>query len=87
MDTGSKDNVITIENMMADPTEFQHHHYDMPSELTRGQLTRNVPRSDATRDNYVSMQTASSSVNGSVSQLSKIYDSASELGTVRCNLL
>lgn len=79
----SKD-VITIENVIADPSEPPHH-YDLPSELNKDRPAihrmqwTDVP---SIQDSYLHMQSSVSSVNGSVSQMSRVYDSATELGTV-----
>ena len=76
--------VITIENITADQSEPPHH-YDLPSELYhshagihRMQWT-NVP---STQGSYIPTQSSASSMNGSVSQISRVYDSATELGNV-----
>ena len=76
--------VITIENVIADPSESPHH-YDLPSELNHGRAGihrmqwTDVP---STQGSYIPMQSSASSVSGSVSQISRVYDSATELGTV-----
>ena len=76
--------IITIENTLADPLESPNHHYDLPSELITADKIHHMPWSDVPRQmNYINMQTAASSVSGgSMSQISKTYDSPSELGTV-----
>lgn len=76
--------IITIENTLADPLESPNHHYDLPSELITADNIHRMPWTDAPRQkNYVNMHTAASSVSGgSISQISKTYDSAPELGTV-----
>ena len=84
IDSSPERDIITIENTLAEPSESPMHHYDLPSELISADNIHRMPWTDVARQkNYINMQTAASSVSGgSISQLSKTYDSASELGTV-----
>ena len=84
IDPSPDKDIITIENTLADPSESLMHHYDLPSELISADNIHRMPWTDMPRQkNYVNMHTAASSVSGSISQISKTYDSAPELGTVR----
>ena len=80
-DNHARQDIITFDNPMADPADFAHH-YDLPSELNHGRTTHLGVLSNGRKESYVSMQTMASSISGSVSQMSKTYDSAPELGTV-----
>ena len=82
VDPNSNNDIITIENTLAEPAESPMHHYDLPSQLISSTNIHRLPWMDVPRESYVSMQTVTSSVSGSVSQISKTYDSAPELGTV-----
>ena len=84
MDHNSNENVITIENEMADPLEPSFHHYDMPSELNKERLGfhNGHALAQAPSQSFISMQTTMSSVSGTGSGYSKTYDSAPELGNV-----
>ena len=76
--------VITIENAAADQADAPHH-YDLPSELLHDRPgIHRMPWTEVNsiQGSYLPMQSPSSSVSGSVSQISRVYDSAPELGTV-----
>lgn len=81
---GSRKNVITLENPMADPADFTSHHYDLPTELIHDHRSANRMNfvNNMSRDSFTTMNTVTSSMSDSVSQMSKTYDSAPELGTV-----
>ena len=88
-DSSPDRDIITIENTLAEqPVESSPaHHYDLPSELISADNIHRMPWTESPRQkNYINMHTAPSSMSvGSMSQLqiSKTYDSPSELGTVR----
>lgn len=83
-DPSPDEDIITIENTLAEPLESPMHHYDLPSELISADNIHRIPWTEVPRQkkNYINMHTAASSVSGSMSQISKTYDSAPELGTV-----
>ena len=84
-DSSPDRDIITIENTLAEPLESSPaHHYDLPSELISADNIHRMPWTESPRQkNYINMHTAASSMSvGSMSQMSKTYDSASELGTV-----